>query len=222
MGRFIQDSDTHGSQKDLQILINEKKDLLDKEISAKLNRKIDITWKSPLKTDQFAEYRDNEFLRILNLDPRIVVPLDDFWPRLGPQWDALGTDEKTVFLVEAKANLPEIVTPPTGAGPESKSRIMDTFAEVKEYLNANNSIDWTGTFYQYANRIAHLYYLRVLNGIDAYLVNLYFLNDKSVDGPSTKEEWQGAITVIKQYLGIPKSHKLDKHMLDIFIDVNNL
>jgi len=64
--------------------------------------------------------------------------------------------------------------------------------------------------------------LRVLNGIDTYLVNIYFLNDESVDGPSTKEEWQGAITVIKQYLGIPKRNKLEKYMLDIFIDTKNL
>ena len=78
------------------------------------------------------------------------------------------------------------------------------------------------TFYQYANRIAHLYYLKILNGIDAYLINIYFLNDKSVEGPSTKEEWKGALTVIKQYLGISKRNKLDKYMLDIFIDTNNL
>ena len=222
MGRFIQDSNTHGSQKDLQILINEKKDLLDQELSSIMKKNINVTWKSPLETDQFAEYRDDEFLRILNLDSRIVVPLEEFWPKRGPQWDALGVDNKTVFLVEAKAHVPEIISPPTGAGPESKSRIMDTFAEVKEYLNANNSIDWAGTFYQYTNRIAHLYYLRVLNGIDAYLVNIYFLNDKSVDGPSTKDEWIGALAVIKQYLGIPKRNKLDKYMLEIFIDTKNL
>ena len=222
MGRFIQDSDMYGSQKDLQILINEKKDLLDQDLSSIMKKNINVTWKSPLETDQFAEYRDDEFLRILNLDSRIVVPLEEFWPKRGPQWDALGVDNKTVFLVEAKAHVPEIVSPPTGAGPESKSRIMDTFAEVKEYLNANNSIDWAGTFYQYTNRIAHLYYLRVLNGIDAYLVNIYFLNDKSVDGPSTKDEWIGALTVIKQYLGIPKRNKLDKYMLEIFIDTKNL
>ena len=222
MGRFIQDSNTHGSQKDLQILINEKKDLLDQELSSIMKKNINVTWKSPLETDQFAEYRDDEFLRILNLDSRIVVPLEEFWPKRGPQWDALGVDNKTVFLVEAKAHVPEIVSPPTGAGLESKSNIIDSFAEVKEYLNVNNNIDWTGTFYQYANRIAHLYYLRVLNGIDAYLVNLYFLNDKSVDGPSTKDEWIGALAVIKQYLGIPKRNKLDKYMLEIFIDTKNL
>lgn len=161
----------------------------------------------------------------------IVYPLEEFWSRLGPQWDGLGLENKcnslgaeykSVFLVEAKANIPEIISSPTGASPDSKSTIIDSFAEVKEYLHVNSNIDWTGTFYQYTNRIAHLYYLRVLNGIDAYLVNIYFLNDKSVDGPATKEEWIGAIALVKQYLGIPKRNKLDKYMLDVFIDVNKL
>ena len=175
-----------------------------------------------LNSDQFAEYRDEDFLKLLNLESKIKIPLENFWPKLGPQWDALGLNDETVFLVEAKANIPEIVSPPTGAGPESKSKIIDSFAEVKEYLNINNSIDWTGTFYQYVNRIAHLYYLKILNGIDAYLINIYFLNDKSVDGPTTKEEWNGALTVIKQYLGISKRNKLDKYIFDIFIDTKNL
>ena len=222
MGRFVQDSESHGSLRDLQILINEKSDLLDKEVSNILKKNICITWKSPIKTDQFAEYRDEDFLKLLDLESKIKVPLENFWPKLGPQWDALGLNDKTVFLVEAKANVPEIVSSPTGAGPESKSKIIDAFAEVKEYLNIHNNVDWTGTFYQYANRIAHLYYLKILNGIDAYLINIYFLNDKSVEGPSTKEQWKGALTVIKQYLGISKRNKLDKYMLDIFIDTNNL
>ena len=64
MGRFVQDSESHGSLRDLQILINEKSDLLDKEVSNILNKNICITWKSPIKTDQFAEYRDEDFLSI--------------------------------------------------------------------------------------------------------------------------------------------------------------
>ena len=221
MGRFVQDSDSHGSLKDLQILINEKKELLDNKISDFLKRNIRIDWVSPLKDDQFAEYRDIDFLRKLNLEKKITYNLSDFWPNRGPQWDALGKTNDLIFIVEAKANLPEIVSPPTGAGSESKSLIMDSFSEVKEYLNINNSIDWSGTFYQYTNRIAHLYYLRVLNGIDAYLVNIYFINDESVDGPKSKEEWKGAIQIIKNYLGIPKRNKFEKYIIDIFIDIKS-
>ena len=39
MGRFVQDSESHGSLRDLQILINEKSDLLDKEVSNILKKK---------------------------------------------------------------------------------------------------------------------------------------------------------------------------------------
>ena len=221
MGRFVQDSDSHGSLKDLQILINEKKDLLDNKISDSLQKNIKIDWVSPLKDDQFAEYRDLDFLKKLNLEKKIRYSLSEFWPSRGPQWDALGKTNDLIFIVEAKANLPEIVSPPTGAGTESKSLIMDSFSEVKEYLNINNSIDWSGTFYQYTNRIAHLYYLRILNGIDAYLVNIYFVNDESVNGPKSKDEWKGAIQIIKNYLGIPKRNKLEKYMIDVFVDVKS-
>lgn len=222
MGRFVQESDSHGSLKDIQLLINERKEILDKKITEIIKREVNVKWKSPIKNDQFAEYRDEDFLKILRIDSKIISPLNEFWPKRGPQWDALGIEENSVFLVEAKANLPEVVSPPTGAGIESKSKILDSFSEVKEYLNINSTIDWSGTFYQYANRIAHLYFLRVLNGIDAYLVNIYFVNDESVDGPKSIDEWKGALTILKHYLGIPKRNKLEKYMFDIFIDINEL
>lgn len=188
MGRFVQDCDSHGSLKDIQILINNRKEILDKKLSEALEQKINITWKSPIKEDRYAEYRDEDFLRILDIESKINFPLEKFWPKRGPQWDALGIDDEKIFLVEAKANLPEVVSPPTVAGKESKSKILDSFSELKEYLNINNTIDWSGTFYQYANRIAHLYFLRVLNGINAYLVNIYFINDNSVAGPKSIDE----------------------------------
>ena len=86
-------------------------------------------------------------------------------------------------------------------------------------------LDLLNQFWQkseYANRIAHLYFLRVLNGINAYLVNIYFINDNSVAGPKSIDEWRGALTIIKHYLGIPKKNKLENYMIDIFIDVNDL
>ena len=222
MGRFVQDCDSHGSLKDIQILINNRKEILDKKLSEVLEKEININWKSPIKDDQYAEYRDEDFLRILDIESKINSPLEKFWPKRCPQWDALGIDDEKIFLVEAKANLPEVVSPPTVAGKESKSKILTSFSELKEYLNINNTIDWSETFYQYANRIAHLYFLRVLNGINAYLVNIYFINDNSVAGPKSIDEWRDALTIIKHYLGIPKKNKLEKYMIDIFIDVNDL
>jgi len=89
-------------------------------------------------------------------------------------------------------------------------------------LSVSDSIDWTGTFYQYVNRIAHLYYLREKNKIKAYLLFIYFINDVSVNGPKTKDEWLGAIQTMECYLGLAKKHKLKKYIHDIFIDVSDL
>jgi hypothetical protein len=219
MGRFIQESDSHGSLKDLQILINKKPVILEKMLIDKIGKPVNIIWKSPLESDQYAEYRDQEFINILGLKNKIKQPLNEFWPNCGPLWDALGLDKNTYYIVEAKANIPEIVTPGTCADAGSKAKIVNAFSKVKKYLGINNNVDWSDTFYQYANRIAHLYYLRVLNGIDAHLINIYFINDDSVDGPHCTEEWYGAIKVIKQYLGIPKKNKLDKFIHEVFVDV---
>ena len=128
-----------------------------------------------------------------------------------------------MILVEAKANIPEMVSPGTDAkNPQSIKKIRNSLAEVKKYLSVSNTIDWTGTFYQYVNRIAHLYYLREKNKIKAYLLFIYFINDITVHGPKTKDEWLGAIQTMECYLGLAKNYKLRKYIHDIFIDVSDL
>jgi hypothetical protein len=208
-----------GSLKDIQLLINQYPDLLNKLLISRIDtlQIVDIDWLTPLKEHDFAEYRDDHFIDLLGL--KLGVPLVDFWPKSGPQWDALGkTKNGAVFLVEAKANIPEMVSPATQAGQKSRLLINKSLNETKLFLNINNDVDWSGKFYQYTNRLAHLYFLRVINGVDAYLVNIYFLNDKTVKGPKTKEEWEAAIQVMKTYLGVSR-HKLSKYMIDVFIDV---
>jgi len=222
MSRFPQKTDSHGSLKNLQVAVNKKKENLDAEISKVIGRQIKIDWKSPLEGDKYAEYRDEKFLSSLGLN-KLSCPLNDFWPNNGPQWDALGVCGKEVIIVEAKANIPEMVSPGTGAkSPKSIKKIKDSLDEVKKYLNIKNDIDWTGTFYQYVNRIAHLYYLREKNDIKAHLLFIYFINDVTVNGPKTKGEWLGAIKTMECCLGLNKNHKLRNYIHDIFIDVSDL
>ncbi len=221
MGRFIQDSNSHGSLKDLQDAINKKKKYLDAEISKVIGKQMKIDWKSPLRSDGYAEYRDEDFLINLDILNKMKYPLSDFWPKNGPQWDALGVSGDDIILVEAKANIPEMVSSGTGAkNPQSIKKIRNSLDEVKKYLSISDTIDWTGTFYQYVNRIAHLYYLREKNQIKAHLLFIYFINDATVHEPKTKYEWLGAIQTMERYLGLAKKHKLRKHIHDIFIDVN--
>ena len=223
MGRYPQKSNSHGSLKNLQVAISEKKRFLDGEISKVIGKQMNIDWRSPLQSDDYTEYRDEDFLIKLGILNKMKYPLINFWPDYGPQWDALGVSGDEIILVEAKANIPEMVSPGTGAkNPQSINKIRNSLDEVKKYLSVSNSIDWTGTFYQYVNRIAHLYYLREKNQIKAHLLFIYFINDITVHGPKTKDEWLGAIQTMECYLGLAKKHKLRKYIHDIFIDVNDL
>jgi hypothetical protein len=220
MSRIKQDPDSHGSLKNLQVAINVKKQYLDAEISKVIGKQMNINWRSPLQTDDYAEYRDEDFLRRLGILNKIKYSLSDFWPNNGPQWDALGASGDKIILVEAKANIPEMVSPGTGAkNPQSLKKIRNSLNEVKKYLSVSGSIDWTGTFYQYVNRIVHL---REKNQIKTHLLFIYFINDITVHGPKTKDEWLGAIQTMECYLGLDKNHKLRKYIHGIFIDVNDL
>ena len=223
--RAVQPQGTRGSLKWIQMLVNQRPDLLDGLVRESCGLEPDeaIEWVSPLFDDEYAEYRDASFLRRLGVDLR-NRPLREFWPRRGPQWDALGrTDRGAVFLVEAKANIPELVSPASGAkSPASIALIDDSLKEVQRFLRVDTGIDWTGKLYQYANRIAHLYLLRELNRIPAYLLFIYFIGDSDVDGPQTAEEWKAAIEVAERVLGLPARHRLSDYVADIFVHVDEL
>ena len=63
--------------------------------------------------------------------------------------------------------------------------------------------DLLATLYQSANRFAHLYFLRKIAGIDAYLVNVYFMNDRHwPHSPKTVQEWKPAIQDVQGRLGL--------------------
>lgn len=223
MARKPQKSNGKGSLKQLQLLVNNYSSLVDVKIKEEIPRLSDskIKWKSPLRDDGHAEYTDDDFIEQIGLTPA-NINLEKFWPKRGANWDGLATTDKgEIILVEAKANIAELVSSPSGAGEKSMKLINKSLQETKVYLNKTNEIDWTGKFYQYTNRVAHLYFLREKCKQKAYLVNIYFIGDETVNGPSTKEKWEGAIEVMNRYLGL-NSHLLKKYMADVFVDVNEL
>lgn len=222
MDKYPQSSDGHGSLRDIQILVNGFPDFFTNKIKEHIMIESDrIDWVSPLKDDDFSEYRDNGFIEKLGIQ-NLETSLSAFWPKRGPQWDALGRGNRNeVFLVEAKANIDEIVSPETKATEKSLELIKKSLDGLKKYLKVNNKVDWSGTFYQYTNRLAHLYFLRTLNKVPAYLVFVYFIRDDSVSGPKGMEEWKAALKVMKRYLGL-STHRLAKYMAEVFIDVKQI
>ena len=228
MGRKPQRLAEKGSQRWLQTLVNRYPELLNRELAPRLNTTPDtIRWCSPLEDDKYAEYWDGDFIDRLGINLE-RMPLKSFWPRSGPRWDALGNASRDqILLVEAKAHIAELNSGPTGAKGHSLSRIRKSLEATKLFISARSETDWSTCFYQYTNRLAHLYFLREKNKLDAFLVFLYFLNAEEMAAtntivPETKEEWESAVLLLERLLGIPTRHKLSPYVIDVFINVDDI
>ena len=129
------------------------------------------------------------------------------------------TDNGEVLLVEAKAHVAEMCSPGTSARPESRAKIADCLANLAGRLGAGeNRAPWTDHFYQIANRLAHLHFLRD-NDVPAYLVFVNFLNDAEMGGPTTEEVWKAAYGVAFRVMGLGKRHPLSRFVIDVFPDL---
>ena len=76
-------------------------------------------------------------------------------------------------------------------------------------------------FYQFTNRLAHLYFLR-REGVEAKLVFVNFLGDGDMKGPAGKAEWDGAFRTAEYALGLPRRHALTPFIRHVHIDVRDL
>lgn len=204
--------------------INDYPNLLSTEIKKLLeSNELEIEYVSPLKKDDYVEYRDNAFLQELRL-PELIEKLPLFWPKKGPQWDGLGLSfDGKRFLIEAKANLKELNSPRCKAdSTKSILKIDQSLLETKRAMSSDIPLnaDWKGTYYQYTNRLAHLHFLRN-NNIDAYLIFIYFVGDSTVKGPTNRSEWIDAVKKLKNSLSIPATHNYSDYILEIFIDVRD-
>ena len=85
-------------------------------------------------------------------------------------------------------------------------RIQKALAEAKRAFRCTKDAPWHSPFYQYANRLAHLYFLNSLNDVDAYLVFLYFVDAPDVPSSCSIEQWEGADRLTKKCLGLGKRH----------------
>lgn len=163
-----------------------------------------IEWRAPLEESGFAEPLDGQFLEATGLE-RHQDELAGVWPSSGPRWDALAVahsslNEPGVLLVEAKSYPDEVRGPGLSATADRSVRmILEALGWAKGLLRAERTAAWTGDYYQYANRLAHLCFLRYQLGVPAWLVNLCFTDDPHE--ATSAEEWQAELPRIKQELG---------------------
>jgi hypothetical protein len=181
-----------------------------------------IRWASPLEDDDCCEYRDGIAIKKAGIEALPFRSLRDFWPARGPVWDAIGrTSDGVAVFVEAKAHIPEAASPGSRATPTSLKLIARSLEDARRSYAPKATSNWSGTFYQYANRLAHHYFLTTVNRRPSVLVFVYFLNAPGMNGPSSESEWRGAIRLLHAALGVP-AHLESRGVFDAFLDVKQL
>jgi hypothetical protein len=221
MSRVVQLKGKKGSLKWIQSAINQPAPRsIDNAILPFLKNASEISWSSPLIADDFAEYRDESFLEKIGATD-LARDLSRFGPNRGPQWDALAVSGGDILLVEAKAHIQEMLSSPTQAGLESRKTIQRALKETAQFMRAKPIAPWTDAFYQLANRLAHLYFLRKHNR-KAWLVLVNFVGDSDMGGPASAAEWQAAYKVAWHVLGIPDQNPLQRYVMHIYPDVADM
>lgn len=221
----------YGSEWHLLRYLGRHRNLLGETIINNIGHGTSIDWldfaMNPAK-DCFDE--EIEGLDFLN-DTSLLTEWNRFWPRTGSQqnWDAVGwlnsDSGKELLLVEAKAHLAEILShcqakPASQRG--GRDIIEKALNQVKGSLGAAPSSDWLSPYYQYANRLAVLWFLRQ-QGIQARLVGIYFTDPKStqikVQCPKHESAWLMDLNKMETALGLPAAHPLHDYIHKVFLPV---
>lgn len=200
--RVKQKPGDRGSLKFMQRIVSQRPDVLNERLAARgiVTTGADIRWVSPREDDDWAEYRDGAFLEKLGRSD-LAPALSAFWPAQGPQWDALGIAGNTLLLVEAKAHIGELASNCAATSTRSLEMIKSALDSTKRALGVTVDTDWLTGYYQLANRIAHLEFLR-RHGADAQLVMLQFTGETGMPTPSTRAAFDAAFARAMEQLNI--------------------
>ena len=213
-----------GSQRWLQVAVNRKPELLLTALRRceAIGPRVSVAWQSPLEAEGFCEYQDGKALEKAGIS-NLKTPLEKFWPARGPVWDALGiTSDGHPLFIEAKAHIPEAASPASKASSQTSIDLIEKSLEAaRGYYAPRATATWSKLFYQYANRLAHHYFLKKVNGFPSILVFLYFVNADDMLGPMSEDEWHGAVRLIHAVLGLPKDLKR-YGVFDAFLDARLL
>ena len=194
-----------------------------KDCGAKVMEWLDFGF-SPTHWTLDEELKGVDFLQ--HERPEVWQAWFDHWPdhqqgqRNPPNWDAVGkiriNGEDEYLLVEAKAHTQELKSGGCGAQGESRRMIRNRLGETFMWVAGIHQIQWQpeegiaddverllGQYYQYANRLAVLRFLR-MHKVRARLLFVYFCGDQSTDPgavcPADEAGWQPFLTSMNEEL----------------------
>lgn len=219
--RIEQKQGTRGSLRFIQQLVSRNASLFQRRLEEQggVATGTGVRWVSPLPHDGWAEYRDAAFLERIG-HPELAPALKAFWPARGPQWDGLCIAGSTILLVEAKAHVGEIASSCTAEAPSSVTLIEQSLNATKQALGASAGADWMNGYYQLANRLAHLWFLRE-RGVDARLVLLQFTGETGMPTASSPAAYHEALDTAMKHLGFDPTVAIPG-VVSVYIDVAEL
>jgi hypothetical protein len=115
-------------------------------------------------------------------------------------------------LVEGKSYPAELLGGGCKAAEPARTRIEMSLNAAKARFNARPNADWLGPLYQYANRLAHVHFLRDMCGVPAFLANLCFVDDPHC--ATSETEWRARLRELKVQLGFSDGVP---HTVDVFL-----
>ena len=146
-----------GSKYWMQEIVNTK--FLRKELENKLGVN-SLEWISPLENESYDEYKLTEE-KLKKKIPSLKDVDFSFWPKNGPEWDAiaLSEDGSELYLFEAKSYEKEMLSNMRATSDESIEKIRKSMRKVCEdvYKNKYDSSLWEKEYYQIGNRLTFLY-----------------------------------------------------------------
>ena len=165
-------------------------------------------------------------------DPQVHESWCDFWPQSGnsQNWDAVGRlrfqDHDEWLLVEAKAHLNELKSSCQATNQNSIAKINAALTKtINHFCDPPVPVErWLSPYYQYANRLAALYFLmKACNPpIPARLLMMCFCGDQrdDADCPQKAAEWEQALEAMYARLGISPRSELSQRVQHLYLDVN--
>jgi len=155
-----------------------------------------------------------------------------FWPQTGnaQNWDAVGKinygDHEEWLLVEAKAHLGEVISHCGAKSEHSINKIKLAFEKtMRACCDCPMDVEyWLSPYYQFANRLAVLYFLmrECKPAIPARLLFIYFTGDQRIDVecPEKEDGWRPIVKAMEEKLGIDTRGDLYQRVKHLFIPVN--
>ncbi len=216
----------YGSEYQLLRYLGHHRNYLNKKIQGVTGSDSPIEWMD-YPVDSKRDSKDGEWTGITFLKHlkstlslnygEIEKAWGDFWPKGGTQqsWDGIFVQDKTIYLVEAKAHVEEMRSTPCGANEKSCEIIKKALKSVTKDAKLADSL-MNSNLYQLANRIAFVHFLKE-HGVTAKLCYIFFLNDKHwKDAVMNKSEYEDLFDSECNKLKLSQNQKTE--IIKVYVD----